>query len=96
MTAKDFLRGYRVYEDEIIYNTVDEAVGRLSDWMEAYYKEKILAASTITPYEIKNYPDGWWITFFSSGQGKRIQLHGPYVKKAFAELDLEKLNNKYK
>jgi hypothetical protein len=96
MTAKQFLKEHRIYEDEVIYNTVDEAVGRLSDLMEAYYKEKLLSLSTITPYEIKNYLDGWWITFFSSGQGKRIQLRGPYVKKTYAELDLEKLNNKNK
>jgi len=93
MTAKDFLREHRIYEDEVIYNTVDEAVGRLSDLMEAYAKEKPLSPVVVAPYEIKNYPDGWWITFFDPFQRRRIQSHGPYKKKSFAEIDIEKLNN---
>ena len=55
---------------------------------------KIAGSYQYKPSDIKEYPDGWYITFFSTTQGKRIQLHGPYVKKAFAELDLEKLNNR--
>ena len=96
MNAKDFLREHRIYEDEVVYNTVNEAVGRLSDLMEAYVKEKPLLPTVVAPYKVKQYPDGWWITFFSTGQGKRIQLRGPYAKKSYAELDLETLNNNNK
>jgi len=47
-------------------------------------------------YEAIKYPDGWWITYLSTTQNKRIKSHGPYKQKSFAELDIEVLNNKYK
>jgi len=57
---------------------------KISAWYE--YKES----------DIREYPDGFWITFYSTNQGKRIQIRGPYVKKSFAVLDLEKLNQRWK
>lgn len=45
-------------------------------------------------YKAIQYPDGWWITFFDQFQNRRIQSHGPYAKKSFAEIDIEKLTIK--
>lgn len=45
-------------------------------------------------YEAKKYPDGWYITYFSTTQNKRIKPHGPYKQKSFAELDIETLSKK--
>lgn len=45
-------------------------------------------------YKSIQYPDGWLITFFDPFQRRRIQSHGPYKKKSFAEIDIEKLSNK--
>lgn len=45
-------------------------------------------------YEVKLYTDGWWITYFNPLLNKRIKSHGPYKMKSFAQLDIEKLNNK--
>lgn len=40
-------------------------------------------------YSIKKYESGWWITFWSLSQNKRIKTNGPYHLKIEAELDME-------
>jgi len=45
-------------------------------------------------YEPIKYEDGWWITFWSPQQGRRIQNAGPYKTKQLAILDIEVLIKK--
>jgi len=58
MSAKQFLREHRIYEDEVIYNTVDESVGRLSDLMDAYAKERI--GEILKMYVPDGNPQTWF------------------------------------
>lgn len=36
MTAKEFLKEHRIYEDDIIYNSIGEIVGTMTQLMEEY------------------------------------------------------------
>ena len=46
--------------------------------------------------DIKKYSTGWWLTFWSEGQGKRIATDGPYRTKDGADADREVINAKRK
>lgn len=50
MTAKQFLKKYRIYEDEAIHNVVGDNVGTLTQLMEDY---RIANQKTLSPVTIE-------------------------------------------
>lgn len=44
-----------------------------------------------TEYEPKKYSDGWYITFWCTGQNRRIKISEAYKLKSECELDIETL-----
>ena len=41
MKAEDYLKEYRIYNDEIIYNSVGDMVGTLSQLMNDYHESEV-------------------------------------------------------
>lgn len=46
--------------------------------------------------DIKKYSTGWWLTFWSEDQVRRIATDGPYRTKDGADADREAINAKRK
>jgi len=57
MNAIEFLKTYRIYEDDTIYNSVDEIVGTISQLMEEYASLRQTIASDSVCH-CCNLPDG--------------------------------------